>query len=82
MVEGIYYAKAAAFIGAAVAMGLGTIGPALAQGMIGAKSCEAVGKQPENVSQIRSIMIFALIMVETSALYALLVAILLIVFNI
>ena len=38
------YAQAAAFIGAAIAMGLGSVGPALGQGMIGKKACEGVGK--------------------------------------
>ena len=38
--EGIFYVKAAAFFGAALAMGIGSIGPALGQGLIGMKACE------------------------------------------
>ena len=38
--DAISSAKAAAFIGAAFVMGIGTIGPALAQGIVGAKACE------------------------------------------
>ncbi len=82
MVEGIYYAKAAAFIGAAVAMGFGSLGPALGQGMIGAKACESIGKQPENASKIRGLMIFAMVFVETSAIYAFIIALMLVFFNI
>lgn len=82
MVEGIYYAKAAAFIGAAVAMGFGSLGPALGQGMIGAKACESIGKQPENSSKIRGLMIFAMVFVETSAIYAFIIALVLVFFNI
>lgn len=82
MVEGIYYAKAAAFIGAAIAMGFGSLGPALGQGMIGTKACEAVGKQPENANKIRAVMMFAMVFVETSAIYAFIVALMLIFFNI
>jgi F-type H+-transporting ATPase subunit c len=82
MVEGIYYAKAAAFIGAAIAMGVGSLGPALGQGMIGTKACEAVGKQPENSGEIRTVMMLSMILVETSAIYAFIVALMLIYFNI
>lgn len=82
MIEGIYYAKAAAFIGAAIAMGLGSIGPALGQGFIGTKACESVGKYPENSAQIRAMMMMALAMVETSAIYALIVSLMLILYNV
>jgi len=73
-VDGIYYAKAAAFIAAAIAMGLGTIGPALGQGLVGMKACENLGKYPESGSQIRTTMILALGLIETVAIYALLIA--------
>lgn len=81
MIEGIYYAKAAAFLGAAIAMGLGSIGPALGQGFIGTKACESVGKYPESTGKIRMIMMIAMALVETSALYAFIVALMLIWFN-
>ena len=73
-VDGIFYAKAAAFIGAAIAMGVGSIGPALGQGLIGMKACENIGKYPENGPQIRNAMFLAMALVETSAIYAALVA--------
>jgi len=76
--DGTFYVKAAAFIGAAIAMGIGTIGPALGQGFIGMKSCENIGKYPENADKIRTTMILALAITETSAIYALIVALLLI----
>ncbi len=68
------YAQAAVFVGAAIAMALGTVGPAIAQGMIGAKSCENVGKYPESYSKIRMMMIISMALVETCALYVLLIA--------
>jgi F-type H+-transporting ATPase subunit c len=68
------YAQAAVFLGAAIAMALGTVGPAIAQGMIGAKSCENVGKYPESYSKIRMMMIISMALVETCALYVLLIA--------
>jgi F-type H+-transporting ATPase subunit c len=76
--EGFYYAKAASFIGAAIAMGLGSIGPALGQGMIGTKACEKIGQYPESSDKIRNTMIIALAIVESSAVYALLISMFLI----
>ena len=72
--EAVYYAKAAAFIGAAIAMGVGSIGPALGQGLVGTKACESVGKNPENYGKIRNVMILALGTVESSAVYCLIIA--------
>jgi F-type H+-transporting ATPase subunit c len=73
-IDGVFYAKAAAFIGAAIAMGIGSIGPALGQGLIGMKACENIGKYPENSGPIRNAMFLAMALVETSAIYAALVA--------
>jgi len=73
-VEGVFYAKAAAFIGAAFIMGLGTIGVAIGQGLIGSKACENIGKYPQNSSDIRNLAIAALVFVESSALYCALLA--------
>ena len=72
--EGLFYAKAAAFFGAALAMGIGSIGPALGQGLIGMKACENVGKYPESAGKIRTTMMIAMGLVETAAIYAALVA--------
>ena len=43
-IEGVDIVKAAAFIGAGLAMGLGAIGPGVGEGMVAAKACEAIGK--------------------------------------
>ena len=72
------YVKIAAFIGAAFVMGIGTIGPALGQGMIGSRAAENIGKYPESAGQIRTLMFLAMGIVETSAIYAFLVALFLI----
>jgi F-type H+-transporting ATPase subunit c len=73
-IDGVFYAKAAAYTGAAIAMGIGSIGPAIGQGLIGMKACENIGKYPENSKQIRNAMIVAMSLVETSAIYCALVA--------
>lgn len=75
------YAQAAAFIGAAIAMGVGSIGPAIGQGLIGKAACDAVGRSPETGSKMRTMMILAMCIVETSAIYALVIAVLLIMYN-
>ena len=77
--EGMFYAKAAAFLGAAIAMGVGSIGPALGQGLIGMKACENIGKYPENADKIRTTMMIGMGLVETSAIYCLVIAFMLLV---
>lgn len=77
-VDGIYYAKAAAYLGAAIAMGIGAIGPAIGQGLVGMKACENIGKYPESYGKIRGTLFLAMTIIETSAIYALLIALLLI----
>ncbi len=72
------YAKVAAFLGAAFAIGIGTLGPTIGQGMIGSKGCENIGKYPESANKIQTAMFAGLAMVETSALFAFLIAIFLI----
>ena len=71
------YAQAAAFIGAAIVMGVGSLGPAIGQGIIGKAACDAVGRNPESYTKVRMMLIIAMSMVETSAIYCLIVAILL-----
>jgi len=71
--------KVAAYCGAALVMCLGTIGPAFAQGLIGSKACEMVGKYPESANKVRLLMFVALGVVESLAIYCLLIAILLLV---
>lgn len=75
--DGIFYAKAAAFIGAAITMGFGSLGPAIGQGIIGMKACESIGKYPESGNKIRTSMILALAVVESSAIYCLIISLIL-----
>ena len=68
--------KAVAFCAAAFAMAIGSIGPALAQGMIGKEACNATAKSPESAKSIFKTMVFSLIVVESSSVYNLIIAIL------
>lgn len=81
MEDVVMYTKVAAYLGAAFVVGIGVIGPTLAQGLIGAKACENIGKYPESAGNIRGAMLVALAMPETASVFALLVALLLIFFS-
>jgi F-type H+-transporting ATPase subunit c len=72
--DGVFYAKAAAFLGSAIVMGIGSIGPSLGQGMIGMKACEKIGQYPDNAGQIRTTMMIGMGLVETEALYCLVIS--------
>ncbi len=71
------YAKIAALLGSAICMAVGTIAPAIGQGLTAAKACENMGKYPESAEKIRAMAIFGIIAIETSAIYALLISLLL-----
>ena len=77
MAEVVNWVKVAACIAAGVCMGIGSIGPALGQGFVGSKACESIGKRPESAGIITRTMVVAMAFVESSAIYSLLVALLL-----
>lgn len=79
--ETVHLVKIAAYISAALVMGIGTIAPAYGQGIIGAKACENIGKYPESADKIRLTMMIAMGFVESSAVYALLIALILLFFS-
>ena len=64
-------------LGAGIAMIAG-IGPGIGEGNAVAKACEAIGRQPESRSDVTTTMIMGCAIAETTGLYALIVAILLI----
>ena len=66
-----------AFLGAGIAA-LGTLGTAIGQGYAAGKAVEAVARNPEAESKIRTTLIVGDAIAETSAIYSLIIAILLI----
>jgi F-type H+-transporting ATPase subunit c len=66
---------AAKAIGAAIAMGVGGIAPALAIGMLVGKAMEALGRNPEARAAIQTNMILGVAFAEAIGIYALLSAI-------
>ena len=61
-------------ISKAIAMGIGSIGPAIAIGMIGSKSMESIGRNPEAAGKILVPMLLACAFAEAIAIYALVIA--------
>ncbi|MDO8493252.1 MAG: ATP synthase F0 subunit C [bacterium] len=55
-------------------MGFGTIAPAIAICIIGSRSAEAIGRNPEAASKIQTAMILALAFAEAIAIYGLVVS--------
>jgi F-type H+-transporting ATPase subunit c len=58
----------------AIAIGLGSIAPALAIGKIGAKAMESIGRNPEAAGKILVPMLLAAAFAEAVAIYAQVVA--------
>ncbi len=71
-----HFVRAYALLGAGIAAIAG-LGTGLGQGIAAGHAASAVGKQPEKQSKITITMIVGQAMAETSALYGLLIAILL-----
>lgn len=65
-------------LGAGVCMGIGAIGPGVGEGTAVSKACEAIGRQPESKSAVTSTMIMGCAIAETTGIYSLVIAILLI----
>ena len=70
----VMYAKAAACIAAAIAISIGIIGPSIGQGAIGAKAVENIGKYPESANKIQTAMFVSMGIVETCAIYTLMIS--------
>ena len=72
-----YFVAGMAVLGAGIAMIAG-IGAGIGQGIAAGKGAEAVGKNPEAVGPIRSMMVLGIALAETTGIYALVVALILI----
>ncbi len=78
MEDMMVYAKVAALLGGALCMAIGTIAPAIGQGMTVSKAIENIGKYPESASKISFLAYAGLAVIETSAIYALVISLVLI----
>lgn len=65
-------------LAAGICMGIGAIGPGVGEGNAVSKACEAIGRQPESKSAVTTTMIMGCAIAETTGIYSLVIAILLI----
>lgn len=74
--DNVFTENSTKFLAAAIAMGLGSLGPAIGIGMLGGKAMEALGRNPEAAGAIQTNMILAIAFAEAIGIYALVVSIL------
>jgi len=70
--EGLHAAKA---IGAAIAIGIGGLGPGIGIGLAVRGAMEAIGRNPEAAGDVRATMIVGAALAEAIAIYAFVIAI-------
>lgn len=73
-----FFPDAAALLGAGLAMGLGAIGPGIGDGYVAGKACKAVARNPEEVGLLTRTMLMGQAITESTGIYALVVALVLI----
>ncbi|MEE1199870.1 MAG: ATP synthase F0 subunit C [Christensenellales bacterium] len=61
-------------IGAGLCMGFGAIGPGIGEGIATSKALEGMARQPEVTSTLRSTMIMGCAITESTGIYSLLIA--------
>ena len=72
-----FFVAGMAVLGAGLAMIAG-LGPGIGEGIAASKACEAVGKNPEAAGDIRSMMVLGIALSETTGIYVLVIALILI----
>ena len=71
------FVKGMACLGAGIAMIAG-LDPGIGQGIAASRGAEAVGRNPDAQSKIQSTMVLGIALAETTGIYSLVIAILLI----
>ena len=80
-VESMNYHSIVSIIAAALAVSFGAIGPALAEGRAVAAAMDAIARQPEAAGTLSRTLFVGLAMIETMAIYCLVMALLLLFAN-
>lgn len=70
--------EAVKFLAAGLAIGLGAIGPGIGVGLVALGALQAIGRNPEARGPIMTNMILGIAMAESVAIYALVIAVILI----
>ncbi len=71
----------ASILGAAFAVALGSLGPGLGEGRAVAAALDAIARQPESANTLSRTLFVGLAMIETMAIYCLVIALLLLFAN-
>ncbi|MDR3479442.1 MAG: F0F1 ATP synthase subunit C [Burkholderiaceae bacterium] len=77
----INWVEIISIVGAVVAVSFGAIGPALAEGRAIAAAMDALARQPDASNNISRTLFVGLAMIETMAIYCLVIALLLLFAN-
>lgn len=75
MFDGITDIDGVRYIGSALAIGIGALGPGIGIGMAVKGAMEALGRNPEAAGDIRTTMIIGAALAEAVAIYAFVIAI-------
>jgi len=67
-------AEATKLLAAGLCMGIGAIGPAIAEGLVSAKALEAMGRNPEVSNKLFTNMLVAMAVCESTGIYSLVIA--------
>lgn len=71
----------ASILGAALVMGLGALGAAIGESRLGSAGMDAMARQPDESANIARNMLVGLAMIESTAIFALVIALVLLFAN-
>ena len=78
VVEGADIIRAAALLGAGIAMGFGAIGPGIGEGYAAGRACEGISKRPDEAGLLTRTMLIGQAVSETTGIYSLVIALIMI----
>jgi len=67
-------AEAIKLLSAGICMGIGSIGPAIGEGMIASKTMEAIGRNPKVADKLFPNMLVAMAVTESTGIYSLVIS--------
>jgi len=70
--------KAAALLGAGIAMGFGAIGPGVGEGYAAGRACEGISRRPDQANLLTRTMLIGQAVSESTGIYSLVIALILI----
>jgi ATP synthase F0 subunit c len=74
----VHFVEIPAYVAAGLCMGLGAIGPGIGEGWVAGYACEAIARNPETSAVITRTMLVGQAVAESTGIYSLVVAMLLI----